>query len=351
MAFLDCVLRRACVNMSLKVNHAIILGDSQENQCQPLTVTTKISTKRSFPYDSQRLDFHTEHSDIKCRSQFGKASIKREYTGPLPNTQQYLRQHLVPCLEIKSAMAPSAVIPRLQSAHDPHTADVLPSKSPKTTQACEIAHSPLFSPPIPSSKQETLILNPSFITSDFDALRFEAAAYNQLPSPDSQFATPTSGSDSDSDSPSPAYSTNLISSPYNNPGHYLDLSRLPVPSRLFALALTALQTIHSSYATSPYSSSLNFDTVLSVLRNLAQREGVEWQETSFYVVVFRSQLKDGVDQEWLYKLDYESHREACESGGLLKYWFGKADLEGERRNLATCKCTTPSRNMNQCIAH
>jgi hypothetical protein len=37
----------------------------------------------------------------------------------------------------------------------------------------------------------------------------------------------------------------------------------------------------------------------------------------------------------LYKLDYESHAEACESGGLLKYWFGKAD--GERRNLATCK--------------
>jgi hypothetical protein len=34
-------------------------------------------------------------------------------------------------------------------------------------------------------------------------------------------------------------------------------------------------------------------------------------------------------------LDYESHREACESGGLLKYWFGGPSEE--RRNLATCK--------------
>ena len=75
--------------------------------------------------------------------------------------------------------------------------------------------------------------------------------------------------------------------------------------------------------------------MLSVLRDLARQDGVVWQETSLYVVVFRSQLKDGIDNDWLYKLDYESHAEACESGGLLKYWFGKGD--GERRNLATCK--------------
>jgi hypothetical protein len=74
--------------------------------------------------------------------------------------------------------------------------------------------------------------------------------------------------------------------------------------------------------------------VLQILRTLIPTD-FAFPETSFYVVVFRSQLKPDIDQDRLYLLDYESHREACESGGLLKYWFGKAD--GERRNLATCE--------------
>jgi hypothetical protein len=235
-------------------------------------------------------------------------------------------------------MAPSADIAQLRQDHSLHAANTLPLKSPSTIQIHELTDSTPSPQPTTCSGQLTLILNPSFITTDFDALRFEAAAYNHLPSsiPRSLTRARSSQSDSTPSSLSPVYSTFLISSPYNNPGHYLNLSTLPTPSRLFALALTALKPIHSSYATAPYTSSLNFPHVLSVLRSLIAHESVSWRETSFYVVVFRSQLRHGVDQDWLYKLDFESHREACESGGLLKYWFGRADLEGERRNLATC---------------
>ena len=100
----------------------------------------------------------------------------------------------------------------------------------------------------------------------------------------------------------------------------------------------------STYATTEYTQALNLDDVLGLLRGLVDEEGAiqeggkevfKWKETAFYVVTFRSKLKEGIDNDYLYKLDAESHREACESGGLLKYWFGKAD--GERRNLATCK--------------
>jgi hypothetical protein len=177
---------------------------------------------------------------------------------------------------------------------------------------------------------DTLVLNPAFITQDFDLLRFHAAAFDQLPKTTIDTANKN---DAVRDSTSPAYSALLISSPYNNPSHYLNLTTLPAPSLLVAKALTALAPISPDYATAPYTQALNFDRVLSLLQDLSA--GYEFPESQFYVVVFRSKLKEGIDQEWLYKLDYESHAEACESGGLLKYWFGKAD--GERRNLATCK--------------
>jgi hypothetical protein len=171
----------------------------------------------------------------------------------------------------------------------------------------------------------TLVLDPSLVTQDFDLLRFHAAAFTQL-----------SGlkHDSTTQDPTTTYSNLLISSPYNTPLHHLDLTTLPLPSLLFAKALTALQPTTPTYATAPYTSALNFDHVLQILRTLIPTD-FAFPETSFYVVVFRSQLKPDIDQDRLYLLDYESHREACESGGLLKYWFGKAD--GERRNLATCE--------------
>lgn len=171
-----------------------------------------------------------------------------------------------------------------------------------------------------------VVLDPSQITRDYDKLRFEAAAFGQLQLPeleDHQASTP------------PHHSTSLISSPYNDPGHYLDLSDLDTADLIFAKALTALKPVRPDYATAPYTSSLNFPTILDLIRELAAAENFHWKSHSFYVVIFRSKLEECIDPELLYTLDYESHREACESGGLLKYWFGKP--ESERRNLATCK--------------
>jgi hypothetical protein len=205
----------------------------------------------------------------------------------------------------------------------------------KTPAVCVTSLPSTPTTPTPERHESnTLVLDPSLITQEFDLLRFEAAAFDQLPKIHVHPASTDLPHDNTSPN-APALSNLLISSPYNNPDHYLDLTTLTTPSLLFAKALTALQPLRADYATAPYTEALNFDHVLSVLRDLATADGFEWKETSFHVVVFRSKLKDGIDVDHLYKLDYESHREACESGGLLKYWFGKTD--GERRNLATCK--------------
>ncbi|KAH8722422.1 hypothetical protein GQ44DRAFT_566293, partial [Phaeosphaeriaceae sp. PMI808] len=178
-----------------------------------------------------------------------------------------------------------------------------------------------------------LVFNPAFITQEFDLLRFEAAAFDQLPKNNGKVDVDIKETNV-SKKVSPIYSSLLISSPYNNPNHYLDFATLPTQSILFAKALTVLKPVRPDYATAPYTSALNFDNVLSALRNLISTSKTKFSQTSFYVVVFQSQLKQDIDMEWLYKLDFESHREACESGGLLKYWFGKSNGEGE--NLATC---------------
>ncbi|KAF2438522.1 hypothetical protein P171DRAFT_162626 [Karstenula rhodostoma CBS 690.94] len=165
------------------------------------------------------------------------------------------------------------------------------------------------------------VLDPALVTQDFDELRFEAAASRQLDVIDSR-------------DPTAARSSQLISSPYNNPGHYLDLTTLDTPNLIFAKALTALKPLRPDYATAPYLTALSFSAVLPLVRSLSDEAGYAWKKHSFYVVIFRSQLKADIDNDLLYKLDYESHREACESGGLLRYWFGKTN--GDRRNLATC---------------
>jgi hypothetical protein len=166
----------------------------------------------------------------------------------------------------------------------------------------------------------TTVLDPSLITTEFDSLRFEAAAYSQLDI---------------SQAKNDDLSSLLISSPYNNPDHYLDLTTLDIPNLLLSKALTALKPLRPDYATAPYTEALNLSTVVDLVRKFAADEKFEWKEQTFYVVSFRSRLKETIDNELLYKLDYESHREACESGGLLKYWFGGPSEE--RRNLATCK--------------
>jgi hypothetical protein len=182
---------------------------------------------------------------------------------------------------------------------------------------------------ISSVLDPTLVLEPSTITSEFDPLRFEAAASRQL----------------DLSSPSLRISTYLVSSPYNITSQLLDLRRLTLSSLLFAKALSMLKPVRMDYATADYIDIFNWSDVLGTLRELAkQQDGFKWTETSFYIVIFRSKLKEKIDTDLLYRLDAMSHTEATESGGLLKYWFGKPD--NERRNLATCECCS----QNKCCA-
>ncbi|BAE64203.1 hypothetical protein AFCA_010497 [Aspergillus flavus] len=174
--------------------------------------------------------------------------------------------------------------------------------------------------PKPTSQSPSLY-DHTLITTDFDALKFHAAASLQL-----QFghAHETAALQSDL----------LITSPYNDPKHLLDLKTLDTPNQLLAKALTILRPIRDDYATAPYTESFNWQAVFNFLRDLAQTNGYRWETQHFYVVVFRSRLQADIDKQRLHDLDAYSHQEAVASGGLLKYWFGTKD--GERRNLATC---------------
>ncbi|KAF2190159.1 hypothetical protein K469DRAFT_561425 [Zopfia rhizophila CBS 207.26] len=212
--------------------------------------------------------------------------------------------------EIDIVKAKNALITEIELSNDPDI--ISPKKAFPTTPG--------------TLSNDVIVLSPSRITTEFDALRFEAAAFTQLHihSTDDDEKTGDTG----------LLSSLLISSPYNNPGHYLDLTTLDTANLLFAKALTVLKPVRSDYATAPYPEALNFPTIMELLRNFSSDKQFEWRQTTFYVVIFRSKLKGSIDNELLYKLDFESHREACESGGLLKYWFGSPNHE--RRNLATC---------------
>ncbi|KAE9966689.1 hypothetical protein EG328_008764 [Venturia inaequalis] len=176
--------------------------------------------------------------------------------------------------------------------------------------------------------RRTTILPAFEITTDFDALRFEAAAARQLRIWTPEVARPLS-------SYAGKETELLISSPYNHPQHLLDLTTLDTQNRLLALALTAFKPTRPDYATADYLDSFNWPKILRVLRLAAKNEGREWREQKFYTVIFRSKLNRDINVERLGDLDQHSHREATESGGLLKYWFGKASQVG-RENLATC---------------
>lgn len=132
-----------------------------------------------------------------------------------------------------------------------------------------------------------------------------------------------------------ANSNLIVSSPYHSPSHLLDLRTLSVQPRLFARALALMEPSRPDYATADYLDSFNWPVIMAKLRSLACEEGIQWSQQSFYTVIFRSKLNPNINRDLLRRLDEESHREAAESGGLLKYWFGVPN--GERRNLATCK--------------
>ncbi|KAJ5799411.1 uncharacterized protein N7518_001479 [Penicillium psychrosexuale] len=196
-----------------------------------------------------------------------------------------------------------------------------------------IAKSVLINP-VPASKslpdknegQEVLsltrLLHHSHVTTEFDPLRFEAAASLQL-----KLQLERQYPDTETD-------TRLIASPYNSVPHLLDIAALERQDRLFALALAYLKPIRDDYATADYTESFNWTEVYDLLRVFSQAENHTWKSQSYYVVIFRSILLPDIDSDRLYDLDAHSHQEAIASGGLLKYWFGAKN--DKHRNLATC---------------
>jgi hypothetical protein len=129
----------------------------------------------------------------------------------------------------------------------------------------------------------------------------------------------------------------LKASPYAGPEHLLHLDTLEIQNRLMALALSSLSPARPDYATAAYQQAFDWDRVVALLATLAREQRITWKKQSFYVVEFRSKLKENIDSDRLFLLDRQSHMEATASGGLLKYWYGTPD--SERYNLATCKDT------------
>lgn len=129
--------------------------------------------------------------------------------------------------------------------------------------------------------------------------------------------------------------TVLRASPYAGPEHLLHLDNLGTQSRLMALALSSLSPARPDYATTDYQRAFGWEQVIGLLATLAKEQRVTWKKQSFYVVEFRSKVKENIDNDRLYLLDKQSHMEATASGGLLKYWYGSPD--SERHNLATCE--------------
>ena len=183
-----------------------------------------------------------------------------------------------------------------------------------------------YATPEPAITQRTLLTQSSrawFTEPEEEHAESDVTALHQYQSLNPTFALPDSSA------------THIISSPYDDLSNQLDLQPLRLSARLFAVALTCLAPTRSDYATAPYQSTFNWPAVLTTLQTLCLRSGLTWKEQQFYVVIFRSKLRKGVDRVRLRQLDKRSHEEACANGGLLKYWFGNTD-EG-MRNLATCR--------------
>ncbi|CAG7562885.1 unnamed protein product [Fusarium equiseti] len=126
----------------------------------------------------------------------------------------------------------------------------------------------------------------------------------------------------------------LVQSPYTEQEHLLDLNTLDNENTILARALGKFQAIREDYATAPYTESFNWPEVLEEVKRLALESGKSFKETSFYIVAFRSRIKQTTEYADLGRLDKGAHAEAVASGGFLKYWFGEPD--SELANLATC---------------
>ncbi|KAI9659615.1 MAG: hypothetical protein M1831_003696 [Alyxoria varia] len=129
----------------------------------------------------------------------------------------------------------------------------------------------------------------------------------------------------------------LVISPYNQPQHILDTTTIPKAAALLAEALAVFKPTRPDYATAAYVDSFNWDEVIAYLRELISAAPYSWRSESFYIVVFRSRSVAARDGATLGMLDMNAFEEALKAGGLLRYWCGFADSEGN--NLSTCVWT------------
>lgn len=127
----------------------------------------------------------------------------------------------------------------------------------------------------------------------------------------------------------------LVVSPYTLPSHLLRLHTVSKPNQLLAKALTHMRAIREDYATAAYIESFNWSAIVDALYKLSKEEAYRWQPEIFYIVVFRSRVRQVTNRVDLGLMDAKAHEEAMQSGGLLKYWFGVPDANC--RNLATCE--------------
>ncbi|ODV81096.1 uncharacterized protein CANTADRAFT_25357 [Suhomyces tanzawaensis NRRL Y-17324] len=132
----------------------------------------------------------------------------------------------------------------------------------------------------------------------------------------------------------------IRSSPYHEKEHWLDLTKVPDTKRVIALALQSFEPRNEQYAFDDYDQAFNIPEIVELARNYAKQLEIEIEPTSVYVIAFRLILKLEVqasseNRRFLAKVDKDSHVEANESGGLLKYWFGTPD-DVHGKNLATC---------------
>lgn len=110
----------------------------------------------------------------------------------------------------------------------------------------------------------------------------------------------------------------LVTSPYTEGAHLLDLHSVNEENALLALALVNMKNVREDYATAPYRDTFNWDDVIETLRALAREHNHRWRGTSFYIVAFRSRIPPTTVYANLGVLDKAAHAEAVASGGLLK---------------------------------
>lgn len=123
----------------------------------------------------------------------------------------------------------------------------------------------------------------------------------------------------------------LISSPYTEPPHLLDLDSLEPAYRASALVLQDFQATSQTYADDSYIDSFNIEEIAKKIQD-------QVGEATLYIVAFRSALRPEINttanRAVLFDADRRSHAEANALGGLLKYWYGTPAENGH--NLATC---------------